>query len=58
MDVEELIRRKWRRLKASMDERMKRLWAGAEADALGRGGLRIVARATASGARSRSSPFG
>jgi hypothetical protein len=46
MNVEELIRRKWRRLKASMDERMKRLWAGAEADALGRGGLRIVARAT------------
>jgi len=29
-----------------MDERMRRLWAGAEADALGWGGVAIVARAT------------
>ena len=46
MDVEKLVREKWRRLKASMDERMRRLWAGAEAEAIGRGGLTIVARAT------------
>lgn len=29
-----------------MDERMRRLWAGTEADALGRGGVAAVARAT------------
>jgi hypothetical protein len=29
-----------------MNERMRRLWAGAEAEAIGRGGLTIVARAT------------
>lgn len=29
-----------------MDERMRRLWAGAEADALGWGGVALVARAT------------
>jgi hypothetical protein len=46
VDVEKLVREKWRRLKASMDERMRRLWAGAEAEAIGRGGLTVVARAT------------
>lgn len=29
-----------------MDERMKRLWSGAEAEAMGRGGIAAVARAT------------
>jgi hypothetical protein len=29
-----------------MDERMTRLWAGAEADGLGHGGITIVERAT------------
>jgi len=29
-----------------MDERVRRLWAGAEADAMGRGGIAAVARAT------------
>ncbi len=29
-----------------MDERMTRLWAGAEAEAIGRGGLAMVSRAT------------
>ncbi len=33
-------------LKGSMDECMTRLWAGAEAEAIGRGGLAIVSRAT------------
>ena len=37
---------KWRRLNASMDERVRRLWAGAEADAVGWGGIAAVARAT------------
>lgn len=46
MDVEKLIRRKWDLLTATMDERARRLWAGAEADALGWGGIAGVARAT------------
>ena len=46
MDIEKVIREKWQRLKPSMDERMRRLWAGAEAEAIGWGGLTIVARAT------------
>jgi hypothetical protein len=43
---EDLVRKKWRRLHSSMDERMRRLWAGAEAEAIGRGGVAAVARAT------------
>lgn len=46
MDVEQLVRQKWRLLKATLDERGRRLWAGAEADAIGRGGVARVARAT------------
>lgn len=46
MDVEQLVRQKWRLLKATLDERARRLWAGAEADAIGRGGVAKVARAT------------
>jgi hypothetical protein len=46
VDVEKSVREKWRRLKPSMDERMRRLWAGAEADAIGWGGVARVARAT------------
>ena len=46
MDPEKLIARKWRLLKATMDERGRRLWAGAEAEAMGRGGIATVARAT------------
>ena len=41
-----MVRRKFRRLKKSMDERLTRLWAGAEADAIGHGGIAAVARAT------------
>ena len=40
------IRAKYRALLPSMDERHRRLWAGTEARALGRGGIAIVARAT------------
>ncbi len=46
MDAEELVSQKWRLLKATMDERVRRLWAGAEADAIGYGGVAAVARAT------------
>jgi len=44
--AEQMVRRKWRLLKATMDERGRRLWAGAEADAIGYGGVSAVARAT------------
>ena len=40
------MRQKWRLLKATMDERQRRLWAGAEAGAIGFGGVAAVARAT------------
>jgi hypothetical protein len=46
VDAEKLIARKWRLLKATMDERARRLWAGTEAEAMGRGGIAAVARAT------------
>lgn len=35
MNAEQLVRRKWRLLTATMDERARRLWAGAEGDGLG-----------------------
>lgn len=40
------MRRKWQLLEATLDERSRRLWAGAEADAIGWGGVAAVARAT------------
>jgi hypothetical protein len=46
VDAEQIVRQKWRLLKATLDERGRRLWAGAEADAIGRGGVAQVARAT------------
>ena len=46
MDPERVVREKWRLLKATMDERSRRLWAGAEAGAIGYGGVVAVARAT------------
>src|SRR3954452_19351165 len=42
----ERIRCKFAALRAVMDERMRRQWAAAEADALGRGGVSAVASAT------------
>lgn len=44
--MEEMVRAKFAALKPVMDERMMRLWAGAEADALGAGGIAIVEKAT------------
>lgn len=46
MEAEKLVRQKWRLLKATLDERGRRLWAGTEADAIGYGGVAAVARAT------------
>jgi hypothetical protein len=46
VDAEKTVRDKWRQLKATMGERARRLWAGAEAGALGYGGVAAVARAT------------
>jgi hypothetical protein len=45
-DAERTVRDKWRLLKATMNERARRLWAGAEAGAMGYGGVIAVARAT------------
>ena len=46
MDAERVVRQKWRLLKATLDERARRLWAGAESHAIGYGGVAAVARAT------------
>src|SRR5712691_13124225 len=43
---EQTIRTKFEALRPVMDERVTRLWAGAEADAPGDGGIAIVERAT------------
>ena len=43
---EQIVRRKFNALKGAMDERVKRLWAGAEAEAIGYGGIAAVSRAT------------
>ena len=45
-ETEQLVRKKWRLLKATLNERTRRLWAGAEAAAIGYGGVATVARAT------------
>ncbi len=42
----ESIRAKFLALKPAMDERLTRLWAGAEAEALGEGGISVVEEAT------------
>lgn len=41
-----LVRQKFEALRPLMDERMRRVWAGAEAIALGHGGIAVVAEAT------------
>src|SRR5262245_49865551 len=46
VDDEQTIRLKFLALRPVMDERITRLWAGAEADAWGDGGIAIVGRAT------------
>ena len=44
--LEKSIGKKFRALSSAFDERQRRLWAGAEARASGRGGIAAVARAT------------
>ena len=46
MEIEATIRSKYQLLSPTMNERSRRLWAGAEARALGRGGIARVQRAT------------
>lgn len=46
MEIEAIIRSKYHLLSPTMNERSRRLWAGAEARALGRGGIAAVQRAT------------
>jgi len=46
MEIEATIRSKYQLLSPTMNERSRRLWAGAEARALGRGGIALVQRAT------------
>jgi hypothetical protein len=43
-DIVEKIRKKYERLSGVLDERSRRVWASAEADALGYGGQSIVAK--------------
>ena len=45
-NAEQMIRTKFLVLRPVMDERLTRLWAGVEADALGDGGIATVERAT------------
>jgi hypothetical protein len=49
MDREAEIRKKWEQVGSTLDEREARLWAAAEAKAIGVGGISIVARATKMG---------
>ena len=44
-DIEK-VRKKYESLSPVMDERMRRLWAGAEAESLGDGGIVVVEKAT------------
>ena len=46
VDPEAAVRTKFLALRPVLDERLSRLWAGAEAEALGDGGIAIVERAT------------
>src|SRR5437660_1642030 len=46
MESIDIIKRKFAALSPFMDERMRRLWAAAEATGLGRGGVTAVAAAT------------
>lgn len=46
VNMEESIRQKYEALRGELDERGRRLWAAAEARALGHGGVAKVARAT------------
>jgi hypothetical protein len=44
--IVEMLRRKWDAMQNHLDERGRRIWAAAEAQALGHGGVTIVYEAT------------
>src|SRR5262245_60576985 len=46
MPVRESLAMRWQMFGACLDERQRRLWAGVEASALGRGGVSAVSRVT------------
>jgi Rhodopirellula transposase DDE domain len=46
VDADQTIAQKWVTLAPLLNERQRRLWAGVEARAYGRGGIALVARAT------------
>jgi hypothetical protein len=46
MTLIEMVRRKFNAVRPALSERARRLWVGAEADAIGRGGVAWVAKAT------------
>src|ERR1039458_7152514 len=46
VETENLVRKKFDLLEPILDEQSRRLWAAAEAQALGRRGISVVARAT------------
>jgi hypothetical protein len=46
MDNEVLIRERYQNLEWALDERLRRLYAAAEAKAIGRGGITLVSKAT------------
>ena len=46
MDIENTLRAKYETLAPVLSERTRRLWAAAEAEAMGHGGIATVARAT------------
>ena len=46
MDTESILRAKYEALAPVLNERTRRLWAASEAQALGHGGIAVVARAT------------
>lgn len=48
-DVEDQIRSRWHALSPVLDERRSRLWAAAEAQTIGLGGIAVVIRATGLG---------
>jgi len=45
-DIIETLRKKFERISGVLDERGRRVWAAAEAEALGYGGQGLVAKAT------------
>jgi hypothetical protein len=51
IDIIESLRRKFKHIKAELDERGRRLWAACEALELGHGGIKAVAQATGLGDR-------